>query len=305
MSNGGSDGERLSTNQRREAAREKARALRERQKKQDRRGRFILLGSLIVVSIAIVVSVTLTIVGSIPSPRPGPLNMLSDGIVIGENFEPALTPAIQNGDDPVETPVDPNSDAIAIEVYVDYLCPVCALFETTNDERISTLLEQGAATLEIHPVAILDGRSAGTQYSTRAANAAACVANYSPRAFYDFHSLMFERQPAEQEPGLTDDELIEIAEDAEVASAQKIRDCIREQRFAGWVEDATVRATTDPELFNEAGKFATPTVFVNGERYLGAPDDAVAFAQFTAVADATAFSEKSSASPSPSPSPTP
>jgi len=54
MSYGGAGDDGLSKNHRREAAREKARTLREEQRKKDRRSRFVLQGSLIVVSLAII-----------------------------------------------------------------------------------------------------------------------------------------------------------------------------------------------------------------------------------------------------------
>src|SRR3990170_8031483 len=240
MSNGGSGDIALSKNQRREAAREKARILREQQKKKDRRGRFILQGSIILVSLAIIATVTLIIVNSIRPPRPGPLNMLSDGIVIGTNFEAETTSALKAGDEPVASTPDP--EMIAIQIWLDYQCPVCDAFETANSEQLSTLVEQGIATIEIHPVAILDSQSLGTRYSTRAANAAACVANFSPNSFYDFSGLLFENQPEEGTSGLTDDELVGISEDAGVSRASRVAECITDQNFKNWVADATQRA---------------------------------------------------------------
>ena len=303
MTNGGSGDGRLSKNQRREAAREKAAILREQHKKKERRGKWILQGSLIVVSLAIVASVTLIIVNSIRPPSPGPQNMLSDGITIGEGFAAVPTAAIAAGEEPVETTQDPESDALAIQIWVDYQCPICAEFEEANNEQISTLIEQGVATIEINPVAILDRASQGERYSTRAANAAACVANYSPDTFYGFNQLMFANQPEEQTTGLTDEEIFSLAEDAGVQDADSIEECITGQDFRRWVTSATDRATSDPALLNADGQFGTPTVLVNGQRYEGAIDDAAQFAQFIASADGAAFSEESSASPSPSPTP--
>ncbi|HEV7957682.1 MAG TPA: protein-disulfide isomerase, partial [Marisediminicola sp.] len=60
---------------------------------------------------------------------------------------------------------------------------------------------------------------------------------------------------------------------------------------------ATERATVERDLLDDSGQ----AIFVNGERYQGALDDATAFAQFTAGADAAASSQKSAASPSPAP----
>lgn len=300
MTNRGSSDARTSKNQRRDAAREKARILREKHQKKERRSRFALQATLILVTLAIIATVTLIIVNSIRPPAPGPRNMLSDGIVIGQSFAAVTTPALQADDEPVPT-VRADDDPIAIEVYLDYQCPFCQQFEQTNADQIGTLLEQGVATLEIHPVAILDNQSAGGRYSTRAANAAACVANFSPDSFYDFNALLFENQPEEQTPGLTDEELIAITEDAGVTDASDIEDCITGEDFENWVAAATDRATSNRSLAGESDGFSTPTVLVNGDRYPGAPNDASAFAQFVAAADSEEFIEENSESTSPSP----
>ncbi len=303
MSHAGSGDSRLSKNQRREAAREKAKELREAHRKKERRNRFVLQGGIIVAALAIVTIVTLVIVQSVRPDGPGPRNMLSDGVVIGSGFTAQTTAALDAGDEPVDTPaVD---GVIAIQIWVDYMCPLCGQFEQANSDQIETLVESGAATLEIHPVAILDRVSAGTRYSTRAANAAGCVANYSPDSFYEFNSLMFENQPEEDSEGLTDDELVAITEEAGVSRATDIATCITEpaRGFRKWVATATDRAAADPDLAGDDGGFGTPTVLVDGNRFPGDPGDPIAFAQFVAEADGAAFSEESTESPSPSPTP--
>src|SRR5690606_576114 len=116
----------------------------------------------------------------------------------------------------------------------------------TNGEYISSLLENGKTTVEIHPLAVLDRLSQGTKYSTRATNASACVANYSPNQFYDFHNLLFANQPAEQSSGLSDDQLIDLATQAAVGSPDKVASCIKNQDFKKWVSDSTARALNGP-----------------------------------------------------------
>lgn len=305
MSIGGSGDERLSKNQRREAAREKARVLREQHKRKERRNRFVLQGGLIIISLAIVAVVTLIIVNSVRPPSPGPLNMLSDGITIGTGFEALPTAALQADAAPVATVPDPATGAIAIQIWVDYQCPICKAFEDANSEQISTLVTQGVATLEIHPIAILDRASLGSRYSSRAANSAACVANFSPNSYYDYNAALYANQPAESTTGLTDDELIKITRDVGVSSASDIASCIKDETFKSWAAAATERAVSDTALLNEQGNFGTPTILVDGKRYTGSPDDATAFAQFVAATDGAKFSQQNSSTPSPAPSPAP
>jgi protein-disulfide isomerase len=291
----------LSKNQRREAAREKAKQLRDQQRKKERRGRLVLQSSLILVAVAIVAGVSLIIVNAIRPAGPGPANMASDGILIqGENLEAVPTEGLAPEEEPVVTSPSPDTGTIDIRVYVDYLCPFCAQFEEANSDQIETFLRSGAATLEIHPIAILNNNSMGSQYSTRAANAAACVANYSPNSFFAFNNLMFENQPEEGTTGLTDEQIVGITEQAGVERASDVADCVTEQTYRSWVLAATQRALEDiPDSDVADGLTGTPTVIVSGNKYNGAPDDADAFAQFVLQANGEAFTESSSPSPSP------
>ncbi|UFS59533.1 DsbA family protein [Subtercola endophyticus] len=297
MTNGSAD-DRQNKNQRREAAREKAKALREAQHKKDVRNRAILFSGIGVVVIAIIVCVALILVSSMKTAGPGPANMASDGIKIGTNNVAVTTPALAAGQQP--TPSATNAAGVLdIRVYIDYMCPYCGQFETTNLTQIDKWVNQGAATYEVHPLSLLDRSSLGTKYSTRAANAAACVANYSPNNFFDFSSLLFANQPQENTSGLTDAQLQGFATQAGVSSSDQINACITNGDFKNWVADATTRATTEPLPGSTVSKVTgTPTVLVNGQQYQGSLTDANAFANFVLQVSG----QESTATPTPTPS---
>lgn len=300
MSYGTSGDSRLSKNEKREAAREKARILREEQKKKDRRTKFILQGSIIVASLAIIAVVALVIVNSVKPAGPGPLNMASDGIQINQGFVATETPATKSGGDP--TPNERADGVLDIQMYVDYLCPICRQFEETNGAYITSLLENGGTTVEIHPIAILDRLSQGTKYSTRSANAAACVANYSPNNYYDFHNALFANQPAENSTGLSDDELVALTADAKVDNADKIASCIKGQDFKAWVGTSTARALNGPIPNSNVDKVTgTPTVIVNGLKYEGSVADLASFQAFIIQAAGEDFNSESTPTPTPTP----
>ncbi len=310
MTNSGND--RQTKNERRAAAREKARTLREEQKKKDRRNKFILQGSLILVTLAIVAAVAVVIYSTIRPAAPGPLNMLSDGIKIGESFEAVTTPALQPSEEPVPSASNSPEDVLDIRIYVDYLCPFCGAFEAANAAQIEKLVGEGAATLEIHPVAILDRLSMGTKYSTRATNSAACVANFSPNNFFDFNALLFANQPAENSTGLSDEELISLAKEAGVSNFTDISSCITDQTFKNWVASATSRFNTNPipNVVTQPDQKSTPTVYVSGQLYTPVLDasgnfDPQDFAAFLVKVLGTSFVESSTPSPSPSETPAP
>jgi protein-disulfide isomerase len=232
----------------------------------------------------------------------GPLNMLSDGIKIGAGFEAERTPGLAAGETP--TPSLANaSEVIDIQIYVDYLCANCGAFEERNAEQIRAWVESGAATVEYHPIAIFTTKSAGTQYSLRAANAAACVAEFSPDRFYEFNAALFEDQPEEGSVGLADEQLLERAEAAGVTNLRSVEACIADQRFRTWVQDATARALSGPiENTDLESVVATPTIIVNGQqfRYTTAFDPNE-FAQFVVQAAGQSFTDE----PTPTPTATP
>ncbi|WP_382303881.1 DsbA family protein [Herbiconiux sp. UC225_62] len=299
MTSGGAGDSGLSKNQRREAAREKAKQLREEQRKKDIRNRVILISSLSVVVIAIVVGITLVITSTLKPAGPGPLNMASDGITIGTDFTAVTTPALAAGEDPVPTTPDTASGVVDIRMYVDYMCPFCGQFESTNNAQIGDWVKSGVATVEIHPLSILDRSSLGSKYSTRAANAAACVANYSPDQFWAFNGLLFSNQPAENTEGLDDDTLKDLVKQAGVTAQSDIDTCIDDTQFKGWVADATSRALQGPlPNTDEKAVTGTPTVLVNGQKYTGSLTDADAFSSFVLQVSGD---ESSTATPTPTP----
>jgi protein-disulfide isomerase len=292
-----------SPNPRREDAREKARSIREQQKQLEKRNRLLTFGIIVLGSIAVIGIVVFVIASSIRQPASGPLNMRSDGIVIGESFEAVQTGAIRPGQQPVATVHDPDSEAIAIVMYVDYFSPLGAAFEKANGDQITTWLQTGAASLEVHPLAILDRVSQGTKYSSRAANAAACVANYSPNQFYGFHTRLLDAQPEEGSAGLTTEQLIALTIKAQVSESTKVRSCIENQDFLAWVADARDRALTGPIPNSDVAAISsTPTVIVNGHQYEGAPNDSVAFSAFIVRAAGATYNESSTPTPTPTPS---
>lgn len=303
MTDSGTPRAKQSRTDRRVEAREKARQLRAEHKKKERRTRWLLQGGIAAVLLAIIVIVALVLTNSIRPERGGPRNMASDGIKIGEGFAAVQTPGIAPGAEPV--PSAPNEPGVvAITIWIDYLCPLCGEFEAENGELIRTLVESGAATVEYHPIAILTSLSAGTQYSLRAANAAACVANYNPDAFFAFNEGLFADQPEEGTEGLTNEQIIEIARSAGATSSSLER-CVDDGRFNEWVRAATTRAGNGPlavEGTEVESVRGTPTVLVNGELYNPSyPFDSTEFSQFVLSAAGDAFA----ASPSPSPSPSP
>lgn len=309
MSISGPGGNRPSKNQRREAARDKARALREAQKKKDRRNKYLLQGGIALAVLAIIAVVVIVITSTVRPPAPGPLNMASDGAVITKGLTTVRTPALKGGATPIPSASDSSGDVFDIRVYVDYLCPVCGAFEAANAPQIKKLVESGVATLEIHPISILDRLSMGTQYSTRAANAMACVANYSPDSAFGYSASLFENQPEESTEGLTNQQLIDLAKKVKVDKQSSIASCINDTKFKNWVAASSARALAGPLPNSDIEKVGgTPTVLVNGQNYKYTTDASGAFnpeefSNFLLKVAGDKYTQNPSPSPSVSPAP--
>jgi protein-disulfide isomerase len=231
--------------------------------------------------------------------------MLSDGVKIGQGFKAVRTTAIPANSKPI--PSETNSpEVIDIKLYVDYLCPNCGTFERNNSDQLRAWITSGAATVEIHPVAILTTKSAGTQYSLRAANAAGCVAEFSPDKFFAFNDALFVNQPKEGSPGLTDAQILARASKAGVTDMEQVTKCVNDRRFRSWVQSATTRALNGPIPNSHLSSIAgTPTIIVNGSQYkYTAGFDPNDFAQFVQQIAGDTFTKNPSSSPSPTPSAT-
>jgi protein-disulfide isomerase len=261
---------RQTKNQRRAEARDKARALREEQSKKSKQKKIILQSSLVLGTLAVIGVVSFFVVSSITPPGPGPANMQADSIKIGAGFVAERTPALE----PEQLPVLPEAnghDVPHLSIFVDYSCPACAQFEELHGPLLRSWLESGTVTVSYHPLSFRDAQTAGQRYATRAANSAACVANYSPDSYFDYSELLLASQPAPPEVSLSDDDLISLVEATVTENTSEIAQCINDEQFADWVEESTKRAMQTGPLPVKNSEVpvitATPTILVNGKQY--------------------------------------
>ncbi|MFN3865610.1 MAG: DsbA family protein [Demequina sp.] len=146
--------------------------------------------------------------------------------------------------------------ATRVDIYEDFMCPVCAQFDDINKDDLSAMREAGDIELYIHPISILDRVSQGTNFSTRSANAAATVADAAPEQFVAFLSAMYAAQPSEGSSGLSDDEIEQIAIEAGVP--EDVAATLDDGRFTKWVIAATDKSSQD-------GVPGTPAVMIERE----------------------------------------
>jgi protein-disulfide isomerase len=171
--------------------------------------------------------------------------------------------------DPVVTPdavvINSETGAIAVgdgdqtmDTYIDFMCPVCNQFEQAYGEAIQGLVTDGTITLNIHPISILDRASQGTEYSTRSANAMYCVAAADGTAAVPFLQAKFADQPPEGSSGLTNEQILAIAEGVGVTG---IDSCVNDGEYSGYVAAMPEKTPVAPG----ASGIGTPTIAINGE----------------------------------------
>lgn len=154
-----------------------------------------------------------------------------------------------------------DSDApVTVDLHYDYMCPACGVFEATNVEDLTRLIEDGTVRVQLHVMSFLDEQSQGTEYSTRAGNAYAAVVNGAPDRVWDFHSALYANQPAEGTGGLSDSQIAVIATGVGVPA--DVVDTFTDGTYHGWV------ATSTQDAF-DAGVRSTPTVTINGAEFTG------------------------------------
>jgi protein-disulfide isomerase len=286
----------------REVAREKAKALRAQHRKRERRGRVLLRSGIFVAIVAVVAVVAVSIVQGIRPPSAGPLNMISDGIQIGDGLIATATPALQPDATPVPTVRSTDADAVAIVVYGDYQSADSGQFTAANNAQIRTWLSSKAATIEYHPISLLNSRSGNAMYSTRAANAVACAANYDPNHYFAYNAALLTKQPSETSSGLSNDQLVSRAKTAGVSTTDQFRDCVSTVRFKNWVKEATDRAVAGRLPNSNLHAISEPlTVLVNGVQYTGALGDSQLFAAFVVQAAGAQFNDQAAATATPAP----
>lgn len=181
-------------------------------------------------------------VGSINNP-----NQLTPGVATAEGGFVVGKNGIVGQD------LDPNR--VQVEVYVDFMCPVCKSFEMLNGPDLEAMLEEGLIDLTYHPIAILDHTSLGTAYSTRASSAAALIAEESPEHFVAFVTEMYNNQPSEYTRGLNDKQIQDIARSVGVPEETVAK--IPDYAYAQWAQVATEQASI-------RGFNSTPNLVIDG-----------------------------------------
>jgi protein-disulfide isomerase len=147
---------------------------------------------------------------------------------------------------------------VVVDLYEDFMCPICHEFENQTGPAIQKLVDEKKVTVRYHPVAILDRASNGTEYSTRAAGAAAAAAEGGK--FLEYHGVLFTNQPEENSSGLDNAKLVELGKSIGLGDA--FAKAVNDKTYDSW-------ATKVTETFSDRGYTGTPTILVAGKKVEG------------------------------------
>lgn len=156
-----------------------------------------------------------------------------------------------------------SSAKVKIVIYADTICPYCKDFEDHYGDQIDSWLKNGDAEVEYRMLGFLDGQSS-TNYSSRGANALACVADQAPESYLPYLRNLFNAQnPKDQGgegvqeggAGLPNKKLADMAVRAGAPSS--VKSCITGGDFRPWVQHGTGTAFSDHVT-------GTPSAVVDG-----------------------------------------
>jgi len=275
----------------------------------------------VVTAIAVVSGVAVVLAGSglivwsiVRAGEVGPANMLSDGMLLTGSTDqstgkatlnPITTDALQADAKPVATNLTTYKQTANIVLYLDYANPKTITFYKANGGAMEQWLAAGYVTLEIHPVST--STTAKNDYSKRAANALACVANSDPQNFLAVNDALLGAGSSKKETTMSTAELQALVTKAGVTNPA-VAACIKGYNYASWVTAATHRATHGGLLnANKKSLTTVPLLVVDTKAYTGKLTDNTALTKFISktFAAAQAAANGSTASPTPTPTPTP
>jgi len=138
-----------------------------------------------------------------------------------------------------------------IDVYVDYQCPACRVFEIINGGYLNEVIAQKKAKVVFHPMTFIGPES------VLAANSAACAADENK--FVDMNLALFQNQSESENSGKWSSEyLVELGKSIGITSGT-FKTCVNDGKYIKWTSNVAAASA-------KADVNGTPTIFVNGKQ---------------------------------------
>ncbi|MEV6237823.1 thioredoxin domain-containing protein [Lentzea sp. NPDC051838] len=215
----------------------------------------------VIAGVAVVAVLAVAVIGYVIFQQMKPSTSSTDAIPLAAADHTISAPAVRDGNTVL---VGKDTATVTVDVYEDFLCPICGTFEKTYGSTIKTAVDDGKVKIRYHILPMLSNRSDPPGYSADSANAGLCVADEGK--FNAFHAALFAKQPEEGEAGYTKDQLIKLGKDVGVTSAS-FETCVRNDTYKSSLNDLMTKTSNDPVLKDaETGRFrGTPSVASGGK----------------------------------------
>ncbi|MEV5411788.1 thioredoxin domain-containing protein [Thermopolyspora sp. NPDC052614] len=223
----------------RKATREKARLQRELERKREQRRRQVT----ITLSVIGVVALIVALVAIWQSTRNK-----------SEAYAGSLAPISRQADgDVVMAKAGVNSPVL--DIYEDFQCPYCKVFEESSGDTIKRLAAEGKVKVVYHPITLFSQEPLKGN-SLRAATALRCVQGGEP--WIRLHDRFFAEQPDEGTVGFAVGDIVTWGKEAGVTDAG-FENCVRGQ------QGASAQLAYSSETIKADKIDGTPSVRLNGK----------------------------------------
>ena len=189
------------------------------------------------------------------------------------------------------------ASAPVLDIYFDYSCSHCAQFEGLHTQEINQLLSEKKITLALHPCKLLE-----QEWTSVVMNAMGVVLDEAPAQSLSFHNAAFEIfsqfLQTKNQSNMTVEGLVAAATKVNVPKevSGKFKAAVDSDKYGKWV-------TLGDEAFKARKLEGTPTVFFKGEKVdLNKLQTPTSLTELVAAATPTAQpSQQASQQPSPQP----
>ena len=138
-----------------------------------------------------------------------------------------------------------------IDVYIDYQCPACRIFEIINGGYLNEVIAQKKAKVVFHPMTFIGPES------VLAANAAACAADENK--FVDMNLALFQNQSESENSGKWSSEYLVALGKSIGINSSNFETCVNDGNYIKWTSNVAAASA-------KADVNGTPTIFVNGKQ---------------------------------------
>ena len=223
----------------------------------DKRKWIIGIGAVVVVAALVIGGVIWTIADR---------NQTEGQVIDSGKGSSSLAADVTQKRDGVVVTVGKTGAKASIDVYADFLCPICGEFEKQYKTQVEQAINDGKLQVRYHMVPLLNQRSSPPGYSLDSANAALAAADAGK--FLQFHDALFANQPQEGKRGYDKAQLIKLGHDLGITDP-KFDQTVNAGTYDQQIQTAFQQIENDKNLAQDFGGgnvgFGTPTVAVNGK----------------------------------------